>query len=131
MPFTGSCTSTAPRAHSILGRDQRRRLRAAGLGKEAADIIVISGPFPVDETGPCLWIKAIAALQRLSPLPHGKLRSWSKNPANAAPFKNRSPRRCARPWQSASLQILASWLLLWFRLAKSRPYPTPSFRNEH
>ena len=60
---------------------KRRRLRAAGLWQEAADIIVISGPFPVDEINKCLWIKGYCRrlLQRLSSLPHGKLQAWSKN----------------------------------------------------
>lgn len=55
----------------------RRRLRAAGLWQEAEDIIVISGPFPVEEINKCLWIKGYCRrlLQRLSSLPHGKLQA--------------------------------------------------------
>ena len=55
----------------------RRRLRAAGLWQEAADLIVISGPFPVDEINKCLWFKGYCRrlLLRLSTLPHGKLQS--------------------------------------------------------
>ena len=52
----------------------RRRLRAAGLWQEAADIVVISGPFPVEEINKCLWIKGYCRrlLLRLATLPHGK-----------------------------------------------------------
>ncbi|GEM_PF-204155 len=55
----------------------RRRLRAKGLWQEAEDIIVISGPFPVEEINKCLWMKGYCRrlLQRLSSLPHGKLQS--------------------------------------------------------
>ena len=55
----------------------RRRLRAAGLWQEAEDIIVISGPFPVEEINKCLWIKGYCRrlLLRLSSLPHGKLQA--------------------------------------------------------
>ena len=55
----------------------RRRLRAAGLWQAAEDIIVISGPFPVEEFNKCLWVKGYCRrlLQRLSSLPHGKLQS--------------------------------------------------------
>lgn len=53
----------------------RRRLRAAGQWQEAEDIIVITGPFPVDEINKCLWMRGYCRrlLQRLSKLPHGKL----------------------------------------------------------
>lgn len=53
----------------------RRRLRAAGQWQAAEDIIVISGPFPVDEINKCLWMRGYCRrlLQCLSKLPHGKL----------------------------------------------------------
>ena len=53
----------------------RRRLRSAGLWDEADDIIVISGPLPVDEINKCLWIHGYCRrmFQRLATLPHGKL----------------------------------------------------------
>ncbi|MDH1814384.1 hypothetical protein [Comamonas aquatica] len=53
----------------------RRRLRAAGQWQAAEDIIVISGPFPVEEINKCLWIRGYCRrmFQRLASLPHGKL----------------------------------------------------------
>lgn len=59
----------------------RRRLRAAGQWQEAEDIVVVSGPFPVDEINKCIWIKGYCRrlLQRLATLPHGKLQSWQQN----------------------------------------------------
>lgn len=52
----------------------RRRLRAAGQWAEAEDIVVISGPFPIDEINKCLWIKGYCRrmFQRLASIPHGK-----------------------------------------------------------
>ncbi len=59
---------------------KRRRLRAAGLWQEAADLVVITGPFPVDEINKCLLIKGYCRRlwQRLATLPHGKLQAWSR-----------------------------------------------------
>ncbi|MGN1056864.1 MAG: hypothetical protein ACI4QS_09155 [Comamonas sp.] len=61
----------------------RRRLRAAGRWQEAADIIVISGPFPVEEINKCLWIRGYCRrlLLRLSTLPHGKLQPRAQSGA--------------------------------------------------
>ena len=53
----------------------RRRLRTAGLWDEADDIVVVSGPLPVDELNKCLWIRGYCRrmFQRLAHLPHGKM----------------------------------------------------------
>lgn len=52
----------------------RRRLRAAGALESANDIVVVSGPLPVDEINKCLQINGYCRrlLQRLATLPHGK-----------------------------------------------------------
>ena len=57
----------------------RRRLRMAGMWEEADDIIVVSGPLPVDEINKCLLIRGYCRrlLQRLATLPHGKLQPQS------------------------------------------------------
>ncbi|HQQ71219.1 MAG TPA: hypothetical protein PLL92_13020 [Alicycliphilus sp.] len=63
---------------------QRRRLRAAGALAEANDIVVVSGPLPVDELNKCLWISGYCRrmFTRLASLPHGKLQraaqQWKK-----------------------------------------------------
>ena len=53
----------------------RRRLRAAGAQAEANDIVVVSGPLPVEEINKCLGISGYVRrmFQRLATLPHGKL----------------------------------------------------------
>ena len=53
----------------------RRRLRAAGAWDSAEDIVVVSGPLPVDEINKCLAIQGYcrSMFHRLSVLPHGKL----------------------------------------------------------
>lgn len=53
----------------------RRRLRAAGALDSANDIVVVSGPLPVDEINKCLQISGYCRrmFTRLSSLPHGKL----------------------------------------------------------
>ena len=53
----------------------RRRLRAAGAQAEANDIVVVSGPLPVEEINKCLWITGYVRrmFQRLATLPNGKL----------------------------------------------------------
>ena len=52
----------------------RRRLRAAGSVDSANDIVVVSGPLPVEEINKCLQINGYCRhmLSRLSTLPHGK-----------------------------------------------------------
>ena len=52
----------------------RRRLRAAGAWDSAEDIVVVSGPLPVDEINKCLSIQGYcrSLFTRLSTLPHGK-----------------------------------------------------------
>lgn len=53
----------------------RRRLRAAGALDSANDIVVVSGPLPVDEINKCLRIAGYCRrlFKRLATLPHGKL----------------------------------------------------------
>ncbi|MBX9936952.1 hypothetical protein [Giesbergeria anulus] len=57
----------------------RRRLRAAGNLAQANDIIVISGPLPVEELNKCLWVRGYVQrlFKRLATLPHGKLQYQS------------------------------------------------------
>ena len=52
----------------------RRRLRAAGAQDMANDIVVVSGPLPVEEINKCLGIQGYCRrmLKRLATLPHGK-----------------------------------------------------------
>ena len=52
----------------------RRRLRAAGALDSANDIVVVSGPLPVDEINKCLQISGYCGrmFTRLATLPHGK-----------------------------------------------------------
>ena len=52
----------------------RRRLRASGALDHANDLVVISGPLPVDEINKCLKIDGycLEMLTRLHELPHGK-----------------------------------------------------------
>jgi hypothetical protein len=58
----------------------RRRLRAAGALDSANDIVVVSGPLPVDEINKCLQISGYCRrlLSRLDTLPHGKFTSRQK-----------------------------------------------------
>jgi len=53
----------------------RRRLRAAGALDSANDLVVVSGPLPVDEINKCLCISGYCRrlFKRLASLPHGKL----------------------------------------------------------
>ena len=62
------------RIHSWAS-NTRRRLRAAGAWDSAEDIVVVSGPLPVDELNNCLVINGYcrSMFSRLSSLPHGKL----------------------------------------------------------
>jgi hypothetical protein len=55
----------------------RRRLRAAGAQDSANDIVVVSGPLPVDEINKCLAITGYCRrmFARLPSLPHGKFAS--------------------------------------------------------
>ena len=52
----------------------RRRLRAAGALDSANDIVVVSGPLPVEEINKCLQISGYcqSMFTRLASLPHGK-----------------------------------------------------------
>lgn len=52
----------------------RRRLRAAGSLESANDIVVVSGPLPVDEINKCLRINGYCRrmFNQLASLPHGK-----------------------------------------------------------
>ena len=58
----------------------RRRLRAAGSLDSANDIVVVSGPLPVDEINKCIQISGYCRrlFTRLSTLPHGKLIARSR-----------------------------------------------------
>ena len=62
----------------------RRRLRAAVAVAEANDLVVVSGPLPVDELNKCLWIRGYCRglFRRLASLPHGKFpraaEQWKK-----------------------------------------------------
>ena len=61
------------RIHS-WANNARRRLRASGALDKANDIVVVSGPLPVDEINKCLKITGYCRdmLTRLNSLPHGK-----------------------------------------------------------
>ena len=58
----------------------RRRLRAAGSLESANDIVVVSGPLPVDEINKCIQITGYCRrmFTRLATLPHGKLIARSR-----------------------------------------------------
>lgn len=61
------------RIHS-WANNTRRRLRASGALDHANDLVVVSGPLPVDEINKCLRIDGycLELLTRLHQLPHGK-----------------------------------------------------------
>ena len=61
------------RIHSWAA-NTRRRLRAEGAQDRANDIVVVSGPLPVDEINKCLQISGYCRrmFSRLATLPHGK-----------------------------------------------------------
>jgi hypothetical protein len=61
------------RIHS-WANNTRRRLRASGALDKANDIVVVSGPLPVDEINKCLKIHGYCRdmFTRLHELPHGK-----------------------------------------------------------
>ena len=61
------------RIHSWAS-NTRRRLRAAGDIDRANDIVVVSGPLPVDEINKCLRITGYCRnlFERLASIPHGK-----------------------------------------------------------
>lgn len=61
------------RIHSWAS-NTRRRLRASGDYDRANDIVVVSGPLPVDEINKCLRITGYCRnmFDRLASLPHGK-----------------------------------------------------------
>jgi hypothetical protein len=62
------------RIHSWAS-NTRRRLRAAGAWNSAEDIVVVSGPLPVEEINKCLAIQGYcrSMYNRLHSMPHGKL----------------------------------------------------------
>lgn len=62
------------RIHS-WANNTRRRLRASGALDRANDIVVVSGPLPVDEINKCLKVDGYCRdmFTRLATLPHGKL----------------------------------------------------------
>jgi hypothetical protein len=57
----------------------RRRLRAKGAEDSANDIVVVSGPLPVDEINKCLHVVGYCRrmFSRLATLPHGKRLAYS------------------------------------------------------
>lgn len=61
------------RIHS-WANNTRRRLRSQGAIDSANDIVVVSGPLPVDEINKCLRIHGYcrSLYARLASLPHGK-----------------------------------------------------------
>lgn len=63
----------------------RRRLRAAGAQEAANDIVVVSGPLPVDEINNCLHIAGYCRrmVRRLASMPHGKLQRPVGSPQRA------------------------------------------------
>jgi hypothetical protein len=64
----------------------RRRLRAEGALDSANDIVVVSGPLPVEEINKCLWIAGYCRrmFKRLATVPHGKLgRTGAASPKSA------------------------------------------------
>jgi hypothetical protein len=65
----------SPQRIQSWATNTRRRLRAAGAWDSAEDLVVVSGPLPVDEINKCLAIKGYCRnmFNRLSTLPHGKL----------------------------------------------------------
>ncbi|GAB4212089.1 MAG: hypothetical protein Fur007_03710 [Rhodoferax sp.] len=70
------------RIHS-WANNTRRRLRAKGALDRANDIVVVSGPLPVDEINKCLKIEGYCRdlFGRLHEIPHGK---WISRGAQAA-----------------------------------------------
>lgn len=72
----------APARIQSWAAHMRRRLRAAGEFDKANELVVVSGPWPVDELNKCLWSPILCrrTFQRLASLPHGK---WSKDPQSA------------------------------------------------
>jgi hypothetical protein len=73
----------------------RRRLRAEGALESANDIVVVSGPLPVEEINKCLWITGYCRrmFKRLSSVPHGKLgRAQGSARDNGGGFGRAKPR---------------------------------------
>ena len=60
----------------------RRRLRADGAQEAANDIVVVSGPLPIEEINRCLKIRGYSRklLSRLSNMPNGKFQNSKKTP---------------------------------------------------
>ncbi len=52
----------------------------------ANDIVVVSGPMPVDELNKCLWVRGYVRrmFSRLATLPHGKLQRPAAEPFRKA-----------------------------------------------
>ncbi|BDT69586.1 hypothetical protein os1_37770 [Comamonadaceae bacterium OS-1] len=69
----------------------RRKLRAAGAQDYANDIVVVSGPLPVDELNKCLGIDGYCSrlFTRLASLPHGKFNTkpYTSPFAQSKPYK--------------------------------------------
>jgi len=68
------CEHGSPLRIHCWANNMRRRLRAGGALDRANDLVVVSGPLPVDEINKCLKINGYcrAMLTRLHELPHGK-----------------------------------------------------------
>lgn len=64
----------------------RRRLRASGALDHANNIVVVSGPLPVEEINKCLKIDGycLEMFTRLHQLPHGKRIGRATGPAKTA-----------------------------------------------
>lgn len=64
----------SPTRIHMWASNTRRRLRAAGNVASANDIVVVSGPLPVEEINKCLQIDGYCQrlLSRLATMPHGK-----------------------------------------------------------
>lgn len=58
----------------------RRRLRAAGAQAQANDIVVVSGPLPIDVLNKCIGVHGYCRkmLRQLATLPHGKRQPYSE-----------------------------------------------------
>lgn len=76
----------------------RRRLRAEGALDSANDIVVVSGPLPVEEINKCLWIAGYCRrmFKRLATVPHGKLGRASTPSGKPAQAAKPSPKATAK-----------------------------------
>lgn len=84
---------TPMRIHS-WAMGARRRLRAAGAQDLANDIVVVSGPLPVEEINNCLAIAGYCRriVRRLAGMPHGKLQRRSASAATSGGANARAAR---------------------------------------